>query len=52
MFRKKRMMTKQTKLSDWDGKQKNLKHFEERDQYDPDDEDCSYEAVYRSMGIE
>lgn len=46
------MGSKQSRLTDWDGKQKTFKHFEQEDQLDPDDDDCSYEAVYRRMRVE
>lgn len=41
-------MDRQTTFLEWDGKQTTISDFYE----DPDDEDCSYSAVYRKMGVE
>ena len=45
---------KQTKLIEWDGTQKPLSWFVEELglDNDPDDEDCSYEAVYKQNRVE
>ena len=45
---------KQTKLIEWDGKQRPLSWFVEELELnnDPDDEGCSYESVYKQNRVE